>query len=444
MARSPGSASRRASSKTSLTSPMPFSSRSGSPSLDDDARGLLAAVLQRVQAEVGEVGGLGVAEDPEQPALVVEVVVVDGGAAPGRLALGHGAILADMLRESLCILRHRLPRRKTHALESPHPDDGMRTGGRRACPGDRPLGVGGPGAGDDTRAGTTNELMHGAVQSNHDFDGPGDLDWAIVKVQRHHSYEVRVSGGTAVWYGFVVPPAPICTVCGTLQVVTASGGRYRGRKPGLGLGWRRLVRGQRTVGCDFRRAALRARQQRRPGGRELRPRVPRYHLPAAALQQRGHAGDRPARPEHLDNRDRRGGPLLFGRGRPAALGAAPAAARRHQPGPEYGRHPRPARHVGPRARSCTARRTARSRARRSRWIRRPVSRSTRRSSRSRTNARTRARAGSPRSRARRASRPALAVPAAAPRTRGRGGRARPRRTAASPRGRSSRAGRRRG
>ena len=40
-----------------------------------DARRLLAAVLQRVEPEVGDVGGLGVVPDPEEAALVVELVV---------------------------------------------------------------------------------------------------------------------------------------------------------------------------------------------------------------------------------------------------------------------------------------------------------------------------------------------------------------------------------
>ena len=40
-----------------------------------DAGRLLAAVLERVEAEVGDVGGLGVVPDPEEPALVVELVV---------------------------------------------------------------------------------------------------------------------------------------------------------------------------------------------------------------------------------------------------------------------------------------------------------------------------------------------------------------------------------
>ena len=52
-----------------------------------DPRGLLAAVLQGVEAEVGQARGLGVAEDPEQPALVVEVVVVHGDASRLRFAV---------------------------------------------------------------------------------------------------------------------------------------------------------------------------------------------------------------------------------------------------------------------------------------------------------------------------------------------------------------------
>ena len=40
----------------------------------DDAGALLAAMLQRVEAEVREVGRLGVAEDAEDAALVLELV----------------------------------------------------------------------------------------------------------------------------------------------------------------------------------------------------------------------------------------------------------------------------------------------------------------------------------------------------------------------------------
>ena len=49
-----------------------------------DARRLLAAVLQGVETEVGEVRGLGVAEDAEDAALVVEVIVLEGQAAQRR------------------------------------------------------------------------------------------------------------------------------------------------------------------------------------------------------------------------------------------------------------------------------------------------------------------------------------------------------------------------
>jgi hypothetical protein len=76
--------------------------------------------------------------------------------------------------------------------------------------------------GDDTRFDTTNELKHGAVQPNHDFDGPTDVDYAIVTVRNRHSYEVRVGGGTAVWFRPIPPPTPNCTVCGTLGVFTVS------------------------------------------------------------------------------------------------------------------------------------------------------------------------------------------------------------------------------
>ena len=60
-----------------------------------DARRLLAAVLLRVEAEVGEVRRLGMAEDPEQRAAVVKPIVVDGGepqATRARLvARRHGS-----------------------------------------------------------------------------------------------------------------------------------------------------------------------------------------------------------------------------------------------------------------------------------------------------------------------------------------------------------------
>ncbi len=61
----------------------------------DDARRLLPAVLQRVKAEVGHVGGFGVAEDAEDAAFVAEVVVLQelasrpwrGPGAPRRMRM---------------------------------------------------------------------------------------------------------------------------------------------------------------------------------------------------------------------------------------------------------------------------------------------------------------------------------------------------------------------
>src|SRR5579864_3026337 len=41
----------------------------------DNAGGFLAAVLQSVEAEIGEVGGFGMAENAEDPTFVVEVIV---------------------------------------------------------------------------------------------------------------------------------------------------------------------------------------------------------------------------------------------------------------------------------------------------------------------------------------------------------------------------------
>ena len=43
-----------------------------------DAGGFLAAMLQRVEAEVRHLGGFGMAEDAEHAAMIVEVIVVDG------------------------------------------------------------------------------------------------------------------------------------------------------------------------------------------------------------------------------------------------------------------------------------------------------------------------------------------------------------------------------
>ena len=66
-----------------------------------DARRLLAAVLQGVEPHVGEVRGLGVAEDAEEAALVVEVVVLEGQAAERRRPGSSGRLMSRMLA-SLC------------------------------------------------------------------------------------------------------------------------------------------------------------------------------------------------------------------------------------------------------------------------------------------------------------------------------------------------------
>ena len=69
-----------------------------------DARRLLAAVLQGVEPHVGEVRGLGVAEDAEEAALVVEVVVLEGQAAQGRppgLRSAHPADVSILAETSM-------------------------------------------------------------------------------------------------------------------------------------------------------------------------------------------------------------------------------------------------------------------------------------------------------------------------------------------------------
>jgi hypothetical protein len=45
----------------------------------DDAGGFLAAMLERVETEVGEVGGFGMSEDAEDTTFVVEVIVPSDG-----------------------------------------------------------------------------------------------------------------------------------------------------------------------------------------------------------------------------------------------------------------------------------------------------------------------------------------------------------------------------
>jgi hypothetical protein len=91
------------------------------------------------------------------------------------------------------------------------------------------------GTGDDTQFETPNELKHGLVQANHDFDSAIDVDWAIVRVRGRHSYEVRVGGGTAAWFRLIPPPTPNCILCGTLGVVESSGALVAEGQPDSGI-----------------------------------------------------------------------------------------------------------------------------------------------------------------------------------------------------------------
>ena len=43
----------------------------------DDAGGFLAAMLQGIEAEIGELGGFGMAEDAADTTVIVEVIVFD-------------------------------------------------------------------------------------------------------------------------------------------------------------------------------------------------------------------------------------------------------------------------------------------------------------------------------------------------------------------------------
>ena len=63
--------------KISCTRPMPFCRCSVGAVGGDDAGRFLAAMLQRVEAEIGELGGFGMAEDAADTAVIVKVIVVD-------------------------------------------------------------------------------------------------------------------------------------------------------------------------------------------------------------------------------------------------------------------------------------------------------------------------------------------------------------------------------
>ena len=56
---------------------MPFSQVQRGAVGGDDAGGFLAAMLQGVEAQIGELGGFGVAEDAADTAVIVKVIVVE-------------------------------------------------------------------------------------------------------------------------------------------------------------------------------------------------------------------------------------------------------------------------------------------------------------------------------------------------------------------------------
>jgi hypothetical protein len=83
---------------------MAFSTCSVVPVARRDPGGLLAPMLECVQAQIGQVGGLRMVEDPEDAALVVELVVVDdlGGpheapsaSRPDRASIGSSSARAS-------------------------------------------------------------------------------------------------------------------------------------------------------------------------------------------------------------------------------------------------------------------------------------------------------------------------------------------------------------
>ena len=67
--------------KSPAPGPCPFADAERRAVGRDDAGGFLTAMLQRVESQVGELRGFGVAENAEDAAVVVKVVVVrlDGG-----------------------------------------------------------------------------------------------------------------------------------------------------------------------------------------------------------------------------------------------------------------------------------------------------------------------------------------------------------------------------
>ena len=71
----PGSFSSVFSENASATCPIDFEMRTCAAVRCGYARALLAAMLQRVQTEVGEVGSFGMTEDAEDAAFLFQLVV---------------------------------------------------------------------------------------------------------------------------------------------------------------------------------------------------------------------------------------------------------------------------------------------------------------------------------------------------------------------------------
>ena len=69
----PGQLTERSGVKMSATWPMLLWQWISRPSLDRDSRALLPPMLQRVQPQIGQIGGLGMAVNGENAAFFVEV-----------------------------------------------------------------------------------------------------------------------------------------------------------------------------------------------------------------------------------------------------------------------------------------------------------------------------------------------------------------------------------
>ena len=98
-----GSSSSVSSLKASATWPIAADDAHALAVGGDDAGALLSAVLQRVEAEVGEVGRFGMAEDAEDAALVFEFVHASGRWA--RSAVARSRASTPCARRSAAALR---------------------------------------------------------------------------------------------------------------------------------------------------------------------------------------------------------------------------------------------------------------------------------------------------------------------------------------------------